>query len=147
MLAIRTSETIWTQTLTSSQQTQVRTNIGAASASDVSTLSGNLVTQDLGYSNSNGYVKMSNGLLIQWGDASIPVGSDRVQITFPKSYNYHVPSIIFTPVENNNASGATGNLRIWQPAYTSFYVYNKSGNVTSDAIKFKWVAIGTYTNI
>ena len=135
------------QTLTSSQQTQVRTNIGAASASDVSTLSGNLVTQDLGYSNSNGYVKMSNGLLIQWGDASIPVGSDRVQITFPKSYNYHVPSIIFTPVENNNASGATGNLRIWQPAYTSFYVYNKSGNVTSDAIKFKWVAIGTYTNI
>ena len=139
--------TLSSQTLTATQKSQVLSNIGAASASDLSTLSGNLVTQSLGYSNSNGYVKMSNGLLIQWGDASIPVGSDRIQVTFPHSYNYHVPSIIFTPVENNNASGATGNLRIWQPAYTSFYVYNKSGSVTSDAIKFKWVAIGTYTNI
>ena len=38
--------TISQQTLTASQQAQVRTNIGAASASEVSTLSGNLTTNE-----------------------------------------------------------------------------------------------------
>ena len=103
--------------------------------------------ESLGYSSGKGYVSFKNGWMIQWGQATIPIGSDRVQVDFPYSYNYHIPVVTISPFENSNASGTLSDLRVFDTQYGKFWVYNKSGNVTGHDIIVNWMAMGTWTNI
>ena len=90
----RDTLTISQQTLTSSQQTQVRTNIGAASASDVSTLSGKLTSQTstptfpTGTSGSVDVEKAGNIVVINGyvSSTSATAGLNGLMMTLPEGY-------------------------------------------------------------
>ena len=92
-------------------------------------------------SSGNGYCKMPDGTLIQWGNASIPANSDRVEISFPIAFSDIYRQIFFN-VEENNYSGIPV-LFDWQRLNNKFYALNK-GSAQSKVVNFDWLAIGRW---
>jgi hypothetical protein len=121
----------WTATTTSQQ-------ISAAlsqyySAAQVNNLLGSYVSNTtlasdfLGNSSTNGYQKFPNGIIMQWGQASVPGGSNNV--SFPIPFPHTCLSVQLTPVSANQGTIVTG--------YASTFF---SGNFGGGP--FSWFAVG-----
>ena len=103
-----------------------------------------LNSNSISYIAQNG-VRFANGLRINWGTATIPIGSDRVTVWFTDApYGSTVPSVAIAPEENGNGINETSNLRIFDVSSGRFTLYNKAGNVSGHDIKVFWMAIGKH---
>lgn len=92
-----------------------------------------------GSNTSNGYVRLSNGLILQWGSVGAMVINNDYAIAFPISFPNAVFSVTCTTVGSERWSGITCN---------TFTISNSSFHMTaaySDwlaPIGSKWMAIG-----
>lgn len=83
----------------------------------------------------NGYFKMANGLVIQWGGGSTTASG--VTVTYPIAFPNNVLSIVLSPFNS------TAGLTTYQaPTSTTFFAqgWDTAGTQTNNA--FTWIAIG-----
>lgn len=84
---------------------------------------------------SNGYIKFSNGIIIQWGRVSIDATSNST-ITLPTAFtstNYKVTATIYSTTATSQK-----NVSVYNYTTTSFIMYNGQGGTMS----YDWIAIG-----
>jgi hypothetical protein len=83
---------------------------------------------------SPGYVKLSNGLIIQWGSVSVP-GDTRPTVNYPVAFTtFGVP----TGSGGKNATDDPANCRIVAATNANFQVCNNDGGSAT----FWWIAVG-----
>jgi hypothetical protein len=111
---------------------------GAASGEPVK-IDGSPILTDKGNSlNTNGYQKLSNGLIIQWGVG--PDVSNPQEAVFPIAFN-NIFSVVATRTEQGTDDNTTaGGLRIIDYSTTKFHVDTVVGG--SNKSRFTWIAIG-----
>lgn len=85
----------------------------------------------------NGYVKFSNGLILQWGSSNVTRRDTTV--TFPIAFNV-LYSVVGVPKSSGNLSGSNSNFGVKSQNNTSFIanMYD-SGNGYAG---FNWCAFG-----
>ena len=86
------------------------------------------------------YCKMPDGTLIQWGDASIPAGSEKTTVTFPLAFintNYAVSVIGVYTVTRDVAFVYAAQTT------TAIDIYDSLADVSLGET-FKWLAIGRW---
>ena len=124
--------TISAQALTSGQQAQARTNIGAASASDVATITSQLL--HLNKTNVDGTERQ---LIIKTGDKNVS-HSTATGVTFDEAFPNGC--LFVDAVCNQSAYSATTGIAVYNLAKTGFTIFQK--NTASAAMTVKWIAIG-----
>ncbi len=77
----------------------------------------------------NGYIKFSNGIIIQWGQATTPS-----TVTFPTAFTA-TPRVALAQVDTEHD---TRNVLINTVTATSFYTF-RYGN---EVVTLQWIAIG-----
>lgn len=87
---------------------------------------------------SNGRVKLSNGLIIQWGKTSWLDDTTSTIITFPISFS-STPTVFITSWKQSRQALATGS--IYDVSASSFSLYH-SGASSSAGSSYSWIAIG-----
>lgn len=85
----------------------------------------------------NGYVKFSNGLILQWGNSDEAYRD--TQVTFPIAFNV-LYSVVGVPKSNGNLSGSQSNFGVKKQNNTSF-IANMLDN-GSGYVGFNWCAFG-----
>lgn len=91
----------------------------------------------------NGYYKLPNGLILQWGSETVSNASGGTSITFPTSFATAVYSIQLT-IQKNTSTGQGGSARSafvnpGSETTTAFTAKLVSGDATNDVY---WFAIG-----
>lgn len=109
-----------------------------ASASDVNN---SVVTTEGINKSENGYVKLGNGLIIQWGTATCNSGNNN--ISFPTAFsntNYRIVSNLISST-NNSGSGAANS--IYNKSTTGCIIQVRAyPGVGIGAVSSEWLAIG-----
>ena len=85
----------------------------------------------------NGYVKFSNGLILQWGSSNVTYRDTTV--TFPIAFNV-LYSVVGVPKSSGNLSGSNSNFGVKSQNNTSF-IANMYDNGNGYA-GFNWCAFG-----
>ena len=85
----------------------------------------------------NGYVKLGNGIIVQWGDHST-TSAGASTITFPTAFSDNNYSIVFTRVSAPSTTNESGSYYFRGRTTTSVGVY-KTNNSTQAMM---WIAIG-----
>lgn len=85
----------------------------------------------------NGYVKFSNGLILQWGSSNVTHRDTTV--TFPIAFNV-LYSVVGVPKSSGNLSGSNSNFGVKSQNNTSF-IANMYDNGNGYA-GFNWCAFG-----
>ena len=83
----------------------------------------------------NGYTKLPNGMLLQWGIGTSSIGG-KLSVQFPKSFPNNVLNVSITSKENVETDCKT----IFSIPDSNTLGFNVSSNV--DNIGFFWLAIG-----
>ena len=84
----------------------------------------------------NGYVKFSNGLILQWG-----VVTEEVTATlFPLAFTVTCASVAMTAVSNSGAGGWTAPINTQNITTTSFALRTRSNWVDGDTARY--IAVG-----
>ena len=95
---------------------------------------------DLGFESSSNYLKLPDGTLIQWGEATIPSGSAKTTVTFPLAFanvNYaFFPTGIYTYTRDISFVYAA------QTA-TTIDIWHGSADLSHN-VYFKWLTIGRW---
>jgi len=81
----------------------------------------------------NGYYKMPNGLILNWGSANVANSAAGTTVSFNQAYTTAVYSII-TQIQHNTSTGDGGTAR------TSYVV---PGTVSTSSFKIKLVSTST----
>ena len=86
------------------------------------------------------YCKMSDGTLIQWGEAIIPIESPSITVTFPLPFfsaNYSITAMgVFTFTRDIDFVYAAQTT-------TKIDIYHGAADLTH-AVGFKWMAVGRW---
>lgn len=85
----------------------------------------------------NGYVKLGNGIIIQWGDHNT-TSPGASTITFPTAFSNNNYSITFTRISGSNTTNESGSYYFRGRTTTSVAVY-KTNNSTQSMM---WIAVG-----
>lgn len=85
----------------------------------------------------NGYVKLGNGIIVQWGDHST-TSAGASTITFPTAFTDNNYSITFTRISGSSTTNESGSYYFRGRTTTSVGVYKTSNNTQS----MMWIAIG-----
>jgi hypothetical protein len=117
----------------------------AATASNASLLQGYTAAQVAAMAttisaqslNTNGYVKFSNGLIIQWGITSGIADHNNTTINFPTSLSNNVFSITITPFAGIGGAGQANDTVV---SYTTSSFVLASGQGAT--CQFFWMAFG-----
>lgn len=83
----------------------------------------------------NGYRKLPDGTIIQWGSGSIPSGTSGT-VTFPIAF----PTACYIAIPAFNSSSAAQAITVGTPTTTQVTMYYGSG--VGGAMPFYWMAIG-----
>lgn len=99
----------------------------------------NSIVTTLAYSqNTNGYYKLGNGLIIQWGQATVPAKTNTITVTLPISFTK-----VFKVVSNHAGSGGDPTRTNVQCAVLSTSQFQLNNTATNDAAMSRyWIAIG-----
>jgi len=97
----------------------------------------------------NGFVKLSNGLILQWGTSAVGMANYGAQtINFPTAFATACFSVQITAktatVMSNGAAGYENGIKLnGNPTTTSFSVYcNWAGNLAGGVVYPTWFAVG-----
>lgn len=106
----------------------LKTTFKALDSNDLDILAGNIVTTTGISKSENGYVKLGNGMIIQWGVSSMTTGGSTT-ITFPFAFSaentYTISTGYFSP-----GSSRDNPIVITARTATNFTVVNKAGSGT-----------------
>jgi hypothetical protein len=95
-----------------------------------------IVAQSLG---ENGYVKYSNGLIVQWGFYSITANTESRTVPFPISFPSVCRAVMLTDMKLNSNS-RLGHMFVTNPTISSFVANTQTSGTTGQY--YYWVAIG-----
>ena len=98
---------------------------------------GNIADKSLG---ENGYIKYTNGLMIQWGKSTSTVGKDsNITIQFPTSFSSTVFAVLATGFKDGTQQSGGGEnvVRSWT---TSSFIFYHGRDATN--MNVLWIAIG-----
>ena len=84
----------------------------------------------------NGYTKLPNGMIIQWGTTASTSPSVQTTITFPISF----PNSCLKAIGNNTIYTPTGEANVTCYTITNSQMYLKGGGATAQP--YFWIAIG-----
>lgn len=90
----------------------------------------------------NGYVKFSNGLILQWGVINAPAFPDDGQpVTFPIKFS-KIPSVITAINQAENSVSSTQLFTASINAYTttSNMILHRYGGLTASGVRVDWFA-------
>ena len=98
--------------------------------------------------NTNGYTKLPNGMIMQWGNINIPVSGNNngvIKVTFPIRFNTDV--ISYSAICNGNSfSWGNSDLCIGVGGTSPSDMYltcsTRNGNNVNGTVGVKWIAIG-----
>lgn len=90
----------------------------------------------------NGNTPLFGGLLLQWGQATIPGGGTSVAVVFPVAYSAPAYSVVLT-AWNNPITGSTPKVPgVTNVSNTGFDAINWNGVVPGGGVVVAWMAIG-----
>jgi hypothetical protein len=102
------------------------------------------ILMDIGHSfTSNGFQKLSDGFIIQWGVANANFNSSNVTVTFPIAFPTAVLSIVATIAGASGViNGGVGypQVNVWTT--TTFNIYGDYTNSTALNVPTSWIAVG-----
>lgn len=91
---------------------------------------------------SNGYLKLGNGLLLQWGINSAAGYNNTTTVNFPTAFVDTAYTIQCTAVDGNNNYSRTAYVMDAQTTY--FKARGAQNGGTSETVAFRWFALGRW---
>lgn len=88
---------------------------------------------------SNGYIKLGNGIITQWGTCSVPANATSVSVTLPTSFSSDQYGV--TAIHQGSGAGQTLGLVQVNNITASSFTLNHMSEYTNTLIR-RWIAIG-----